>query len=37
MQADRFFQVVQFNKLFCFKNICHYFTSIQLIYLYLRE
>jgi len=22
-----FFQIVQFNRLFCFKNIWHYFTS----------
>jgi len=22
-----FFQVEQFNRLFCFKNFCHYFTS----------
>jgi len=25
-----FFQVVQFNKIYCFKNICHYFTSISI-------
>jgi len=25
-----FFLVVQFNKIYCFKNICHYFTSISI-------